>query len=66
MDYKPRYDELYYTIASYRWSITPLTWTASPGDFMRKALGIVFKTEEEAIQARPQIYKQLTGREWEE
>jgi hypothetical protein len=33
---------------------------------LRKACGCVFRTEEEAIKARPAKYKELTGKEWQE
>lgn len=40
-------------------------WNNYTLDYIRKATGCVFRTKEEAIKARPEVYKRLTGKEWE-
>lgn len=62
--FQPRFGGKYYTYL-FGWdSAHMVTWEDSIDDYIRKEAGVVFRTEEEAKQSRPEIYKKLTGKEW--
>lgn len=63
--YEPKMNEIYYTYAD-AWEPTAITWTGNAWDYINKACDMVFRTKEELIAARPQQYRKLTGKEWEE
>ena len=63
--YKPKTNEVYYTYAD-AWEPTAVTWTGNAWDYINKSCNMVFRTREELIAARPQQYRELTGKEWEE
>ena len=66
MPYQPKKGETYWTCYSNDFAITALTWCDWVQDFALLKCGAVFRTEAEAIKARPRIYKELTGKEWTE
>ena len=63
LPFKPQKDERYYTFAG-SWEITDTLWRNRPCDYGRKAINCVFRTQKEALKARPVKYKELTGKEW--
>lgn len=68
LPWEPKYEEQFYTYihndAHNEWLIEWLYWYGTPTQLALKQLGMVFKTEEEAEKARPEIYKKLTGKDW--
>lgn len=62
LPFEPQMDERYYTFAG-SWEITDTLWRNRPCDYGRKAINCVFRTQEEALKARPAKYKELTGAE---
>ena len=54
----------YYTFTD-DWDITWIDCEDTFFDFMCKELNVVYRSEEDAYEARPMAYKRLTGREWE-
>lgn len=63
--FEPKLDECYWTYVFSEFKVIKLIWSGGAMALCRKACGIVFRTEEEAIEARPAKYKELTGKEWE-
>lgn len=68
LPYKPKKEEMYWTYDSLRQEFFPYKtmWMNTVQDYARLKCGMVFRTEEEAIEARPRIYRELTGKEWKE
>ena len=64
LPFEPKHDEKYWTY-NIDWQVDEWTWMSDAEDYCKKACGCVFRTEEEAIKARPAKYKELTGKEWE-
>ena len=62
--YEPTYGETYYSYGTVTWEVFAEEWTGEAYDYIHKACGCVFRTEKEAIEARPAIYKALTGYDW--
>lgn len=63
LSYQPKTYESYYTYMA-DWSITNIVWLGNFDDLSNKKCGTVFRTEKDAFNARPEVYKKLTGREW--
>ena len=55
-----------YWTYSETWEVEDWVWTYDFLDLVYKRVGIVFRTKEEAIKARPDKYKELTSKEWKE
>lgn len=66
LPYKPKYGEQYWTYTGKTWNVAEELWEDRAVDCVRKHCGIVFRTEAEAIAARPAKHKELTGQEWKE
>lgn len=64
LPFTPHVGEYYWTYNSDDFSIVETDWAGLAGEYCKKACGCVFRTEEEAIKARPAKYKELTGKEW--
>ena len=66
--FEPQTGDVYYTYATTPrgrdWEVYKSIWKGIAIDCIFKAAGCVFRTEEEAIKARPMKYKELTGKEW--
>ena len=62
----PKEKEMYWTYDSLRQEFFPYKtmWMNTVQDYARLKCNMVFRTEAEAIDARPRIYKELTGKEW--
>ena len=41
-------------------------WEYCASDYARLKSGMVFRTEKEAVAARPRVYQEVTGKEWRE
>ena len=65
LPFEPHKGEYYWTYNSDDFSIVETDWAGLAGEYCKKACGCIFRTEAEAIKARPAKYKELTGKEWE-
>lgn len=65
LPWRPKVRGMYWSYLG-DFSIFSSFWDETSLDYMRLKCGCVFRTEEEAIAARPQKYKELTEKEWEE
>lgn len=63
--FEPKTGDEYWTYSE-TWEVEDWVWTYDFLDLVYKRVGIVFRTKEEAIAARPEKYRELTGREWRE
>lgn len=63
LPFEPKKGERYYSYEN-DWSVIKTSWGNDMFDLCALKCGIVFRTEKEAIEARPKYYKELTGREW--
>lgn len=66
LPYEPKYGDLYWTYWREDFSVIRDYWRNTTTDYAFKLAGIVFRTQGEALEARPAKYKELTGKEWEE
>lgn len=64
--WKPKLNETYYTYCGTRWAIAQDKWLNWAEDNIRYKHGFVFKTEQEAIEARPRLYKEYMYCDWSE
>ena len=60
----PKDGETYYTYAGKRFMVSSYTWRGDSCEYGIYKGGIVFRTREEAVAARPRVYKEMTGKEW--
>ena len=60
LPFRPKEGELYYTFG-FSLTVISLHWAGCKYDMERKLLGIVFKTEQEAIEYIPVYKKRLKG-----
>lgn len=67
LPFKPKNGDKYYTYYTNgeEWLIWDSTWSGDVSDYARLKSGIVFRTSQEALNALPQKYKELTGKEYE-
>lgn len=63
LPFEPKTGDEYWTYSE-TWEVEDWVWTYDFLDLVYKRVGIVFRTKEEAIKARPEVYKRLTGKEW--
>lgn len=64
LPFEPKEGEIFWTYWT-NWSVTDFEWEDNNVNFdFRKFCGCIFRTEAEAIKARPKKYKELTGKEW--
>lgn len=63
--FEPKEGEQYWTYVG-DWTVICELWDGDAYDYIHKAAGCVFRTEKEAVEARPERYKALTGRDWSE
>lgn len=62
----PQYGDKYWSYAYDRFSPFWYTWSGTAHDYAMLKCGCVFRTKEEALDARLRLYKELTGKEdWE-
>jgi hypothetical protein len=62
--FEPQEGEYYWTYNGDAFCIVETDWTGFASEYCKKACGCIFRTEAEAIKARPAKYKELTGKEW--
>ncbi len=60
----PRVFDTYWTITNKTFHVKRETWDDHAIDYARMKCGMVFRTKNEAIDARPRIYEELTGKKW--
>lgn len=61
----PKNEEGYYTYAGRSFKISHYTWCGDAWEYGIYRAGMVFRTRAEAVAARPNVYKELTGKDWE-
>lgn len=61
--FEPKLNEGYWSYVE-DWKIMRFYWCDEVNDNVRAYSGTIFRTEEQAFQARPEIYKKLTGKKW--
>lgn len=66
LPWKPKVGNTFWSYYCEDFKVDDYTWSGNAGDYMRLKCGIVFRTEQEALEARPAKYKELTGRDWGE
>lgn len=64
LPYKPQKGEKYWTYNIDGFCVVDVVWSDWAQEFALLKCGAVFRTKAEAIEARPRIYKELTGKEW--
>ena len=64
--WRPKDGDEYYTYVSSYFMINRYTWSSDAWEYGIFKGGIVFRTREEAVAARPRVYKEMTGKEWRE
>lgn len=62
--FEPKWKERYFTYQNGNWGVTYDHWEDELLDYMRKCSGCIFRTAEEARQARPEVYERITGKKW--
>lgn len=62
LPFRPKEGQLYYTFG-FTLNVISIHWTGCKYDMERKLLGIVFRTEQEAIEYLPVYQKRLKGEE---
>lgn len=60
----PKDGDRYFTYYTEKFNTGCDYWMSSFADHTRLKCGAVFRTQAEAIAARPRVYKELTGKEW--
>lgn len=66
LPFEPKNGELVWTYWT-NWKVTSFVWDDKYTNFaFRKFCGCTFRTEEEAIAALPEKYREITGKKWEE
>lgn len=66
LPFNPKEGDYYWTYWCKDFSVIRDYWGNTPTDYALKLAGIVFRTQEEAIAARPAKYLELTGKEWQD
>ena len=66
LPYKPKYGDKYWSYVTPKFNIIESIWTNCVRDFTLLKCDCTFRTEAEAIKARPQKFKELTGRDYVE
>lgn len=64
LPYSPKRNERYWTYVDKTWFPASFYWGDSPIDYSALYSGMVFRSYEEAIAGRADVYRKLTGREW--
>ena len=66
LPFDPAFGDKYYTYSGWGFNVYQEVFTNLAANYAHKALGIAFRTEVEAIAARPAKFKELTGRDYVE
>ena len=62
--YRPQTGDLYWSYIYSGWVVAGSDWIDDAVDHARLAAGMVFRTQEEALAARAELYKKVTGKEY--
>lgn len=62
--YRPQMGNLYWTYIYRDWVVVSAEWLDDPWDYARLEAGMIFRTQEEALAARAELYKKVTGKEY--
>ena len=62
----PKDGDTYHSYFHRDFGVGLMVWDSLPSDFARYKSGMLFRNIKEAIEARPRIYRELTGKEWRE
>ena len=62
--FRPQKGDLFWTYFYSDWVVATADWLGDPMDYARLEAGMVFRTQEEALAARANIYKKVTGKEY--
>lgn len=62
----PKDGDTYYTYVSRCFFVNRYTWSSDAWEYGILKSGVVFRTREEAVAARPRVYKEMTGKAWSE
>ena len=62
--YRPKKGDLFWTYFYTDWVVATADWLGDPMDYARLEVGMVFRTQEEALAARAELYKKVTGKEY--
>lgn len=65
LPFRPDDNEIYHYVHWVSWKASPVTalthWSGSDEDYMRLAFGNVFRTEEQAMEARDPVHRKIMG-----
>lgn len=64
--FKPRHHEVYWTYEGKNWRVENTPWLMYARDYARLSAGMVFRSQDQAIQNRPAVYEKLTGKKWDD
>lgn len=64
LPFNPQEGQHYWTYMGSRFTVCETMWKGLAADYARKAAGIIFRSELDALKALPTKYKELTGKEW--
>lgn len=64
LPWRPKIGESYYSLYNSEFKVYTVCWNDTVEDYANLKCGMVFRTYEEALKARPRIYQELTGKEW--
>ena len=62
--YRPQTGDLYWSYIYSEWVVVSSDWIGDSIDYARLEAGMVFRTQEEALAARAELYKKVTGKEY--
>lgn len=66
LPFQPKYGEKYWTYCGIVCTIVECEWKEDFYDYRNRKLGIIFRTKEEAENALPAKFFEITGKEWQE
>ena len=62
--YRPQRGDLYWSYIYSECMVAPADWSGDSIDYARLEAGMVFRTQEEALATRAELYKKVTGKEY--
>ena len=62
--FRPQIGDLYWSYIYSGWVVASSDWIDDAVDHARLEAGMVFRTQEEALAARAELYKKVTGKEY--
>ena len=62
--YRPQTGDFYWSYIYSGWVVAGSDWIDDAVDHARLEAGMVFRTQEEALDARAELYKKVTGKEY--